>query len=157
MKKPIIKAISVISALALTIATAPNVTKNITSSAATLLAAEFETTNDSFTGRGGASVAWTSDKAYSDKCSLFVSERSSTWNGASRDASSILAAGRTYQISTAVYHESGEDVEMKFSLQYTDSTGTTAYDAIALETVPDSTWTLLSNDAYTVPEGATDL
>ena len=157
MKKSVIKAISVISALALTIATAPNVTKNITSSAATLLAAEFETTNDSFTGRGGASVAWTSDKAYSDKCSLFVSERSSTWNGASRDASSILAAGRTYQISTAVYHESGEDVEMKFSLQYTDSTGTTAYDAIALETVPDSTWTLLSNDAYTVPEGATDL
>ena len=32
-------------------------------SAAELLTAEFETTNDSFTGRGGASVQWTSDES----------------------------------------------------------------------------------------------
>ena len=157
MKKLISKTLSVLSAAALTAGIVNFNTENFTASAATLLAAEFETTNDSFTGRGGAAVAWTSDKAFSDKCSLFVSERSSTWNGASRDASSILSAGKTYEISAAVYHESGEDVEMKFSLQYTDATGTACYDAIALETVPDSTWLILSNDAYTVPEGASDL
>ena len=33
-------------------------------SAATLLIAEFETTDDSFTSRGSATVHWTSDQAY---------------------------------------------------------------------------------------------
>lgn len=156
MKKSTVRKISLLSAVAITncilqIGTASNV------SAATLLSAEFETTNDSFTGRGGAVVAWTSDRSYSDKCSLFVSERTAAWNGASRDASSILSAGQTYAISAAVYQESGEPVEMKFSLQYEDSTGTVNYDAIALETAEDSTWTLLENSAYTVPSDAKNL
>ena len=38
-------------------------------SAAELLTAEFETTNDSFTGRGGASVQWTSDESNEGTCS----------------------------------------------------------------------------------------
>ena len=59
-------------------------------SAAKLLEAEFETTNDSFTGRGGAEVQWTSDQAYTGECSLFVSERSDVWNGANRDVSSLM-------------------------------------------------------------------
>ncbi len=124
--------------------------------AATLLSAEFETTNDSFTGRGAASAAWTSDEAYVGECSLYVSERTDTWNGASRDASSILRAGGTYAVSAAVYQTSGEPVEMKFSLQYTDASGTTAYDAIALETAASGEWTVLSNVSYTVPEGSSD-
>ncbi|MGN0607456.1 MAG: carbohydrate binding domain-containing protein [Oscillospiraceae bacterium] len=156
MKKNTVRKISLLLAVAMTncilqIGTANNV------SAATLLSAEFETTNDSFTGRGNASVAWTSDRSYSDKCSLFVSERTAAWNGASRDASSILSAGQTYAISAAVYQESGEPVEMKFSLQYEDSTGTVNYDAIVLETAEDSTWTLLENSAYTVPSDAKNL
>lgn len=150
--------ISAISAAALCLTAMPVVTDNIPDAlAANLLSAEFETTNDSFIGRGGASVAWTSDKAYSIDCSLFVSGRTATWNGASREASSFMKAGGKYKISAAVYQESGEAVEMKFSLQYTDSTGETAYDAIALETAPDSEWTILSNDAYVVPEGASDI
>lgn len=127
----------------------------LTASAATLLSAEFETTNDSFTGRGSASVAWTSDEAFTDECSLFVSERAETWNGALRDASSILAGGNTYNVSAAVLQKSGEPVEMKFSLQYTGANGT-SYDEIAMETVESGEWTVLSNASYTVPAGATD-
>ncbi len=126
-------------------------------SAADLLTAEFETTNDSFTARGGASVAWTSEKAFSDECSLFVSERTAAWNGASREASSFMKAGCVYNLSAAVYQESGESVEMKFSLQYTDSSGETAYDQIALETVKSGEWFVLSNSSYKVPEGASNL
>lgn len=122
--------------------------------AANLLSAEFETTNDSFTGRGGASVQWTSDKAYNVDCSLFVSGRTSSWNGAERSCSGILTGGSTYSISAAVYHEADEDVEMKFSLQYTDASGTTAFDEIVLQTVPSGEWTVLANAAYTVPDGA---
>ncbi len=126
-------------------------------SAAELLTAEFETTNDSFTARGGASVAWTSDKAFSEGCSLFVSGRTAEWNGASRDASSFMKAGGVYNLSAAVYQESGEAAEMKFSLQYTDSSGETAYDQIALETVQSGEWFVLSNPSYKVPDGASDL
>ena len=149
--------IAAISAAVLTFTISPAVQRPAYVSAANLLTAEFETTNDSFTARGGSTVGWTSDKAYSDECSLFVSGRTATWNGASRDASSFMKAGEKYNISAAVYQESGEPVEMKFSLQYTDSTGTTAYDAISLETAPNGEWTVLSNDSYTVPEGASDL
>ena len=126
-------------------------------SAATLLLAEFETTNDSFSGRGGAEANWTSDQSYTENCSLFVSNRTSAWQGAQRDASSLMRAGETYAISAAVRQDSGEAAEMKFSLQFKNAAGTAEYDQIALDTAESGEWLVLSNDAYTVPEGATDL
>ena len=125
-------------------------------SAASLLSAEFETTNDSFTGRGGASVQWTSDEHYPDNCSLFVSERGEVWHGAQRSGEGIFTAGNTYKISAAVLQKSGEPVEMKLSLQFTGASGTD-YDKIALETVQSDEWTVLSNDAYTVPADASNI
>lgn len=156
MKNKIRNAVALSTAAVLTIAAIPS-QKLPEISAASLLTAEFETTNDSFVPRGAASVAWTSDQAYSDNCSLFVSDRSAVWNGASRDASSFMKSGCQYSISAVVYQESGETVEMKFSLQYTNSEGETNYDAIDLEAVPSGEWILLSNDSYTVPEGASNL
>lgn len=132
----------------------------MTANAVNLLTVEFETTDDGFTGRGGAKAAWKSDSladgtaiAYEGKCALFVSGREATWHGATRDVSDLLAAGNTYNMSAAFYQESGEPVEMKFSLQYKDASGSAAYDKIALETVPSGEWTVLSNPAYVVPAG----
>lgn len=153
IKKYSLYAAAAILALSVTMPT----DNNFNVSAADLLTAEFETTNDSFTARGGASVAWTSDKAFSEGCSLFVSGRTTAWNGASRDASSFMKAGGVYSLSAAVYQESGEAAEMKFSLQYTDSSGETAYDQIALETVQSGDWFVLSNPSYKVPDGASNL
>lgn len=127
----------------------------VPAAAASLLSAEFETSNDSFTGRGGASVQWTSDEAYTENCSLFVSKRGETWHGAIRSADSLLTAGNTYSISAAVLQRSGEPVEMKFSLQYSAGSGA-EYAEIVLQTVESDQWTVLSNSAYTVPAGATD-
>ena len=125
-------------------------------SAASLLSAEFETTNDSFTGRGGASVQWTSDEHYTENCSLFVSERGEVWHGAERSGEGILTGGNTYKISAAVLQKSGEPVEMKLSLQYSGGSGA-EYDKIALKTVESGEWTVLSNEAYTVPAGASNI
>ena len=125
-----------------------------TASAATLLAAEFETTNDSFSGRGGAQAAWTSDLANTGTCSLFVSDRTAAWQGAQRDAKGLMSAGSTYNVSAAVYQASGEAVEMSLSMQYTDSAGKTAYDHIDIKTVADSEWTVLSNETYELPQGS---
>lgn len=158
MKGSFKKTVSAVLSAALVITAIPVTVNNVLdSSAATLLSAEFETTNDSFTARGGASVAWTSDKAYNEECSLFVSGRTAVWNGAMRDASSFMKAGNEYKLSAAVYQESGEAVEMKFSLQYTNAAGETEYDQIALETAQNGEWLVLSNPSYTVPQGASNL
>lgn len=75
MNKKLKKCISAISSAAFIMTAFPTVMEQLPNvSAANLLTAEFETTNDSFTGRGEASVAWTSDKAYSVDCSLFVAD-----------------------------------------------------------------------------------
>lgn len=125
-------------------------------SAAKLLEAEFETTNDSFTGRGGAEVQWTSDQAYTGECSLFVSERSDVWNGANRDVSSLMKPGQSYKVAVAVYQTSGEAVEMKLSMQCKTADGT-SYPEIALGTAESGEWTVLSNDAFVVPADASDM
>ena len=131
-------------------------TPAIQASAASLLSAEFETSNDSFSGRGEAVVQWTSDEAFNENCSLYVSKRGETWHGAIRSASSLLSAGSTYSISAAVLQRSGEPVEMKLSLQYSAGSGA-EYDKIALQTIESDEWTVMSNTAYTVPAGATDI
>lgn len=158
MKKTVKRAAALTAGLMLAVS-AMHEMPSMPVSSAQLLLAEFETTDDSFTARGGGDVKvqWTSDRAYQIDCSLFVSGRTSAWNGAQRDAASLLRAGETYSLSAAVLQESGENVEMKFSLQYTDTDGNAAYDQIALDTAASGQWLLLSNDAYTVPFGATDL
>ena len=125
-------------------------------SAAKLLEAEFETTNDSFTGRGGAEVQWTSDESYTGDCALFVSNRSDAWNGANRDVASLMKPGQTYKVSAAVCQKSGAPVEMKLSMQCKTADGT-SYPEIALATAESGEWTVLSNDAFTVPADASDM
>ncbi len=156
MKKSFIKTTSLIAASALAIACIP-ISNGINVSAATLLSAEFETTNDSFKGRGAAKVQWNSDCPYNENCSLFVSDRTAVWNGAMIDTSSIIKSGNTYSLSAAVYQSSGEPVEMKLSLQYKNAEGTVEYSQIDLQTAESGEWLVLSNDSYTVPQGASEM
>ena len=156
MKNKFLKTLATAAAtvMALTATSVPN-TMNV--DAAMLLHSEFETANDSFTGRGGCDAAWTSDEHYDVNCSLYVSGRTETWQGGVRSVSTIMKAGETYQISAAVLQRSGAEVEMKMSLQYDDASGKTIYSDVALGNAPDGEWTILSNEAYTVPDGATNL
>ena len=159
MKNRFLKTIAAAAASVLTLSavTVPSSKIALDVDAALLLNSEFETANDSFTGRGGCQAAWVSDEHYNVNCSLFVSERTEAWQGGVRDVSSVMKAGQTYQISAAVLQKSGAEVEMKMSLQYDDASGKTNYSDVALGNAPDGEWTILSNDAYTVPEGATGL
>ena len=125
-------------------------------SAAKLLSAEFETANDSFTGRGGAEVQWTADQSYQVNCSLFVSGRKAAWHGASRDVNGLMKPGETYKVSCAVYQESGAPVDMKMSMQCSVG-GDVTWPEIAVATANDKEWTVLSNDSFTVPEGASEM
>ena len=118
----------------------------------------FETGNDGWVSRGGTTLQTNSANYYSGSSSLLVSGRESSWQGAAYELDpETYIAGNTYSFSAAVMQASGADTVMKMSLQYTDSSGETAYSTVASETVASEKWTKLENTAFTIPAGATDL
>ena len=119
----------------------------------------FESTADSWTGRGAATAEKSTTASYEGSSSLYCSGRTASWNGASKELdSTIFKAGETYSFSVnAMYERGSKKEEFKLTLQYTDSEGTTAYSGIATATVDAGQWVQLSNKEYTIPEGAADL
>lgn len=70
---------------------------------------DFEDGQTDFTGRGSASASIVSDKFYEGAKSLFVTERTATWNGTSVDLTSSFVAGQNYKVSAYVMYENGPD------------------------------------------------
>lgn len=109
----------------------------------------FENGISDWKGRGGASVA-SSSNAYAGDKALAVSNRESAWNGAMKTLdTAIFKAGEEYSFSAAV---SGSG-NMMLSLQYTDSSGKTSYDHIA-NGQSSGDYVLLANTNYKLPEGS---
>lgn len=118
----------------------------------------FETSNDGWVSRGGTTLQTNSSNYYSGSNSLLVSGRESSWQGAAYELDpKTYIAGKSYSFSAAVMQASGLDEVIKMTLQYTDTSGETAYSQIASETVSSGKWTKLENTSYTIPAGATDL
>ncbi len=119
----------------------------------------FEKNAESFTGRGSASVAATSAEAYEGSKSLLCSGREASWNGAVHNLSSFtFKPGEAYSFSTAVKYTDGPDTTtFHFTLQYTGSDGEVHYDKISTENAVKGEWVQLSNTAYTIPAGASEM
>lgn len=118
----------------------------------------FEDSTEGWTGRGGNSVAQSSDEHYTEygNKSLFVSDRTSAWMGATYTISPrAFKAGETYSFSVHVKQKSGENVKFMMKIEYTDGSGETAYDEVASGIAPNDTWTQLVNTEYTIPADAT--
>ncbi|MBP3249524.1 MAG: carbohydrate binding domain-containing protein [Ruminococcus sp.] len=118
----------------------------------------FESGTDSWTGRGAASAAASGDFSCEGSSSLSVTGRTAAWNGAIKELSSDFVAGQSYSFSANVmYTTGGASDTFYMKLEYKNSEGVTSYSEIAAgETVKDA-WVQLSNQSYTIPEGATDL
>ena len=120
----------------------------------------FEDGDDNWTDRGGNTVAVSDAEHYTEwgSKSLFVSDRTSEWMGASLELSNkIFKAGESYSFSVHVKQNTEISTDFKLSLEYTDSSGETAYADIATVTAPEGKWAQLHNSSYTIPEGATNL
>ena len=149
MKKVLAKATSV-SVLAMVLTAMP-----IPAFAQTMLNASFEEDYSGFGPRSSESVERVSTKAYEGQYSLYCSGRTAEWNGPVLSMGrGDWVAGETYSFSCAVYQETGSAVDMKLSLQYDDASGTTDWLQIATGSVPSGEWTILSNDSYQLPSGA---
>lgn len=119
----------------------------------------FESGTDSWSGRGGAEAASSSDSNYQGSKSLAVSNRSGAWNGAMKTLSTrIFKPGSEYTFSACFQNLSGADeVEYKLTLQYDNADGETCYDKIDQVTTAKGSYVQLYNPNYKIPEGASNL
>lgn len=119
----------------------------------------FESSTDSWKSRGPATVTVSSDEAFESSKSLFVSERESSWNGATKQLSTgVFKQGEAYSFSADVFnYDSDEPVNFFIKLEYTDSAGEVIYDTIAQSKGKKGTWMHLENLSYTIPSDATNM
>lgn len=115
----------------------------------------FEEGTERWSNRGNDTVAQKTGTAYLGNGAVYVSDRGETWNGVARSLSSNpFKAGETFSFGTMVMYTDGDATQdFKLTLQYS-ANGTEEYDEIKTVTVKKGEWTLLANDAYTIPAGA---
>ena len=118
----------------------------------------FESGTNSWSARGGATVASNSDTAYKGSKALSITGRSASWNGAMKSLStSTFVPGKSYAFSACFTNLSGSDpTEFKLTLQY-DLNDETKYDKIAQTSGNRGEFVQLYNSKYTIPSGATNL
>ncbi len=123
------------------------------------LSDNFDSGAGNWGGRGAVTVSAT-DAAYYGKSgkSLYVSGRTSEWNGAAVNLGSEFKAGQTYSVSAAALQTSGRDAEIQISLQQGGNNGTTAvYTHIATVSCKSGEWTKIENTSFTIPDNAGDI
>ncbi|WP_207640572.1 glycoside hydrolase family 11 protein, partial [Ruminococcus albus] len=121
----------------------------------TLYSATFENGTNYWSGRGSASVASSSSKAYEGSKSLYVSGRTDNWNGGEVEVNtSTFKPGNSYSFSAMV--NPAESTTVQLSMQY-DQNGTTKYTQIAEGSCTAGKWTKLENTNFTIPSGASNV
>ena len=119
----------------------------------------FESGTDGFSSRiGSESVSSSSSAAFAGSKSLYVSDRSEKYHGASMPLSSAtFKAGESYSFSGNVMFDSGSSVEtIHFTMQYNDGTEA-QYVKIASAEVTKGEWVQLANTSFEIPAGASDV
>ena len=117
-----------------------------------LLHSGFEDGLSGWTGRGGATVAASSDAAAEGSASAAVTGRTDAWNGISYALGSSCPAGTQLRVQAQVMQKSGESVHFKMTMQY-ESGGKAVYDTFAEGDAASGEWLKLAAESYTVPEG----
>lgn len=120
----------------------------------------FEGSEDSWVGRGAATVLTSGRTNFAGKEALLVQDRTASWNGAARPLETrIFKDGEEYSFSVNVCYLDGDadTAEYKFTLQYQGSDGEAHYDQIAIGTAPKGEWLQLANTNYKIPSGASDM
>ena len=122
-----------------------------------ILSCSFESGEEGWEGRGGASVENSSKEASDGDHALYCSNRGDSWQGALYKLDSGFKSGETYSFSANVMYESGKDKDLyHFTMQY-DLGGETVYKKIASANILKGRWAQLSNADFTIPSGADDV
>ena len=116
---------------------------------------DFEDGTQSWSARGGETVATGSDTAYGSKC-LTVSGRENAWQGPQIELDTYaMEPGKNYSLAANVKYDSGPETStFKFTLSY-GSGDSTEYVNIATVDVNKGQWTQLANTSFKIPSDAT--
>lgn len=121
----------------------------------TLIHSTFESSSDSWSGRGSAKASTDSSAAFLGSKALLVNGREACWNGAVRTLGSQFSAGNSYSFSANVMYPSGSDAQEFFlTMEYKDSSDETKYVKIAKGLVQKGKWAQLANSGFTIPADA---
>ena len=118
----------------------------------------FEEGTEKWSSRGSDTVAQTTKEAYLGSGSVLCSDRSNDWNGVGRTLSSNpFKPGETFSFGAMVKYTDGDATQdFKLTLQYSGSSGD-EYQEVKTVTVKKGEWTLVSNDSFQIPSGASGM
>lgn len=109
---------------------------------------------------GSTEISLSDAQAYEGGKSLYITGRTTNWNGAGASMIKVMYAGNQYQLSVAVRYDDEEvgGQQQQFNLQclYTDSEGQERYKYISGTQVKCGEWAVI-NGTYTVPDDARNL
>ncbi len=110
---------------------------------------------DGWSGRSAEELTSSTNWAKEGSSSLFVSNRTTYWNGAAMY--NTLEAGKTYYVSAYVLYDNSSYNSQSFqlALQY-DLSGSPQYPAISTQTAYNRSWTELSGE-FTIPSDAENI
>lgn len=119
----------------------------------------FENNTEGWTGRGAAKVESNNQTGYVGDHSLYVSDRTASWNGAQKSLStSIFKPDNEYSFSANVKYTSGKATDTFYmKLQYVDGNGDTNYATIAESTAIKGEWVQLANANFKIPSDASNM
>ena len=119
----------------------------------------FESGAGDWVSRGGCTTAVSSTMAYAGSKSLYVSDRTAAWNGATMPISSYtFKPGESYSFSVCVgYNEGSSQESFNLTLEYTDSSDETQYIHLDTKKAANGEFVLLSNTNYKIPSDASDM
>jgi len=115
-------------------------------------------TTQSWTSRGGTTVANTSNRAFEGTKSIFVSGRTQNWHGTARSLESrTFVSGNTYSFGAmAMYADGAAEGTFKLTLEC-NIDGKTDWLEVAQVSAVKGEWIELLNSNFTIPAGATNL
>ncbi len=120
--------------------------------------APFESGTDGWEVRGNNSIASSSTASYAGSKSLYVSDRTESWNGAGYVLSTnAFKPGTAYSFSVMAMQNEAATEDFKLSLQYDDASGETQYATVAEASGTKGAWVKLANPNFTIPTGASNL
>ncbi len=119
----------------------------------------FEGSTCDWIGRGAAKIESSAQTAFVGNQSLYVSGRTSAWNGAAKALSTnVFVPGNEYSFSAIINYLNGNATDTFYlKLQYTDASGDTQYATIAEGTGVKGNWVQLANQNYQIPADASNL
>ncbi len=120
-----------------------------------LHSANFEGGTNGWQGFGSSSVSTTNNAAHGGTNSLWVGDRTDSWNGASCSMAGIMNAGETYNFTSFVMSNAASDTIM-LTLKYTDASGEAVYKTMGQADATNTGWAEISG-SYAVPSDASDI